>query len=224
MGPRVKLFFMSMDEFQQIWKEYDRRLERQMSLGRRLFTEVQQQKVGAELRPLVRLRVVGIIVGFVWLWLMASCLFLVRSQPVMAISFGVFCGCTVIGIVGYIRDVAVIRGLSYSDSVVETQRKLVGMQSTMLRDIRLAWVQLPLWASFFVSTEMIRAGGRLFYFIEVPIFLCLAGLAVFLYVNITVENVCRKKWVAAMVRGGGSKRLARALELLKELEEFEREG
>lgn len=212
---------MSTDEFQQIWKEYDRRLERQMSLGRRLFTELQQQKVGAELRPVMRSRVVGIIVGFVWLWLMAFCLYLVRSQPVMAISFGVFCGCTVIGIVGYIRDVAVIRSISYSASVVETQRKLVGMQSTMLRDIRLAWLQLPFWASFFVSNGMIRAGGRLFYFIEAPVFLGFVGLAVFLYVNITVENVRRKKWVAAI--SGGSKRLARAVELLKELEEFERE-
>lgn len=212
---------MSTDEFQQIWKEYDRRLERQMSLGRRLFTELQQQKVGAELRPVMRSRVVGIIVGFVWLWLMAFCLYMVRSQPVMAISFAAFCGCTVIGIVGYIRDIVVIRSISYSASVVETQRKLVGMQSTMLRDIRLAWLQLPFWASFFVSNGMIRAAGRLFYFIEAPVFLGFVGLAVFLYVNITVENVRRKKWVAAI--SGGSKRLARAVELLKELEEFERE-
>jgi len=215
---------MSTDEFQLIWKEYDRKLERQMSLGRRLFADLQQQKVGAELRPVVRSRIVGIVVGFVWLWLMVFCLYLVRSQPVMAISFAVFCGCTVVGIVGYIRDVAVIRSVSYAASVVETQRKLVGMQSTMLRDIRLAWLQLPFWASFFVSNGMIRAGGRLFYFIEVPVFLGFVGLAVFLYFNFTVENVRRKRWVAAMVRGGGSRRLARAVELLKELEEFEREG
>src|SRR6185437_9897925 len=215
---------MSTDEFQLIWKEYDRKLERQMSLGRRLFADLQQQKVGAELRPVVRSRIVGIVVGFVWLWLMVFCLYLVRSQPVMAISFAVFCGCTVVGIVGYIRDVAVIRSVSYAASVVETQRKLVGMQSTMLRDIRLAWLQLPFWASFFVSNGMIRAGGRLFYFIEVPVFLGFVGLAVFLYFNFTVENARRKKWVAAMVRSAGSKRLARAVELLKELEEFEREG
>lgn len=212
-----------MDEFQQLWKEYDRRLERQMSLSRRLFADLQQQKVGAELRPLLRSRVLGIVLGFVWLWLMAFCLYLVRSQPVMAISFAVFCGCTVMGIMGYIRDVAVIRSVSYSASVMETQRKLVGMQSTILRDIRLAWLQVPFWASFFVSNGMIRAGGRLFYFIEVPVFLGFVGLAVFLYFNLTVENVRRKKWVAAMVRSAGSRRLARAVELLRELEEFERE-
>jgi hypothetical protein len=215
---------MSTDEFQEIWKQYDRRLERSLSLSRRLFTEVQRQKVGSELRPLLRTRVVGIVLGIVWLWLMAFCVYLVRSQPVMAISFGVFCVCTVIGIAGYIRDVSVIRTINFSDNVLETQRKLVGMQGTMIRDIRLAWLQMPFWASFFVSNGMIRAGGRLFFFIEAPIFLFFVGLAIFLYVNITAENVQRKKWVAALVRGAGSGRVARAMGLLKELEEFEREG
>ncbi|HEV2482763.1 MAG TPA: hypothetical protein VGS79_24020 [Puia sp.] len=215
---------MSADEFQEIWKEYDRRLERSLSLSRRLFTDLQQQKVGAELRPVLRYRVVTIVVGIVWLLLMAFCLYVVRRQPVMAISFGAFCVCTIIGVAGAIRDVSVIRTVEFSDNVVETQRKLVKMQSTMLRDIRLAWLQLPFWASFFVSNGMIRAGGPAFFFVEVPVFLCLAGLAIFLYVNITAENVRKKMWVAAMVRGAGSRRLARALALLKELEEFEKES
>ena len=215
---------MSADEFQQLWKEYDRRLERSLSLSRRLFTDVQQQKVGSELRPLMRLRVFGIVVGVVWLALMGFCVYIVRTQPVMAVSFGVFCVCTLIGIVGYIRDVSVIRSIHYTDNVVETQRKLAAMQSSMVRDIRLVWLQLPFWASFFVSNAFIRSSGRLFYLVEVPVFFCLVGVAVFLYLNITVRNAQRKKWVAAMVRGAGSGRVTRAIGLLKELEAFELEG
>ena len=214
---------MSADEFQELWKAYDVRLERSLKLSRRLFTEVQHQKVGSELRPLVRTRVVGIVVGFVWLWLMGFCGYLVRGQVVMVISFGVFFVCTVMGIVGYIRDVSVIQSIHFSDNVVETQRKLARMQSTVVRDIRLAWLQLPFWASFFVSNAFIRDSGRWFFFIEVPIFLGLVGLAIFLYLNITLENARKKRWVAAMIRGAGSRRVARAIELLRELEEFEKE-
>lgn len=215
---------MATDEFQQLWKDYDRRLERSLSISRRLFIDVQQQKVGSELRPLIRSRVVGIVVGIVWLWLMGFCAYVVRSQVVMVISFGAFFVCTVIGLAGYIRDVSVIRSISYADSVVETQRKLARMQSTMVRDIRVAWLQIPFWASFFVSDVFIRNSGRAFFLVEVPIFLFFVGVAIFLFLNITVENAQRKKWVAAMVRGAGSRRVARAIELLKELEEFEREG
>jgi hypothetical protein len=215
---------MSTDEFQEIWKAYDRRLEQSLSLGRRVFTELQTQKVGSELRPVLRYRVVTIVLGIVWLLLMAFCLYVVRTQPVMAISFGAFCVCTIIGVAGAIRDVSVIRSIHYSGNVMETQRKLVKLQGSMVRDIRLAWLQLPFWASFWVSNGMIRAGGSMFFFIEVPIFVIFTGLAIFLYVNITVENAGKKRWVAALVRGAGSRRLARALALLKELEEFEREG
>jgi hypothetical protein len=215
---------MSADEFQELWKAYDVRLERSLAVSRRLFTEVQRQKVGSELRPLVRSRVVGIVVGIVWLWLMGFCLYVVRGQVVMVISFGVFFVCTVLGIVGYIRDVSVIHSIHFSDNVVETQRKLARMQSTVVRDIRLAWLQLPFWASFFVSNAFIRSSGRWFFLIEVPIFLGLVGLAIFLYVNITLENARKKRWVAAMIRGAGSRRMARAIELLRELEEFEKEG
>lgn len=171
----------------------------------------------------MRSRVLGIVAGILWLWLMGFCLYYVRSQPVMAISFGVFFVCTVLAVAGYIRDVSVIRTIGYADNVVETQRKLAGLQSTMIRDLRLAWLQLPFWASFFVSNAFIKNTEERFYFIELPIFLLLVGLAIFLYVNLTLENAQKKKWVAAMVRGAGSRRVARALDLLKELEEFERE-
>lgn len=214
---------MSADEFQELWRAYDARLEQSLRLSWRLFTEVQRQKVGSELRPLVRSRVVGIVVGIVWLWLMGFCVYLVRGQVVMVISFGVFFVCTLMGIVGYIRDVSVIHSIQYSDNVVETQRKLARMQSTVVRDIRLAWLQLPFWASFFVSNAFIRESGRSFFFIEVPIFLFFVGLAIFLYFNITLENARKKRWVAAMIRGAGSRRVERAMELLRELEEFEKE-
>jgi hypothetical protein len=214
---------MHTDEFQQLWKAYDAKLERSMSISRRLFTELQRQKVGLELRPLLRSRVAGIVVGFVWLVVMGFCGYVVRSQPVMVISFGVFVGCTALGIAGYIRDVSVIRAVSYADSVVETQGKLAGLQIVLFRDLRLAWVQLPFWACFFVSNAFIRAAGPLLYFVELPIFLGFVVVAVVLYRNLRVENVPRKRWVAAMVRGAGSRRLARAMELLEELREFERE-
>jgi hypothetical protein len=215
---------MSTDEFQELWKEYDTRLERSISMSRRIFAELQQQKVGSELRPLVRTRVLGIVIGFPWLALMVYCGYLVRTQPVMVISFGVFFACTVLGIAGYIRDVSLILRISYADNIVATQRKLAGLQSTMFRDLRLAWLQLPFWASFFVSNALIRAGGPLLYYVELPIFLGLVVVAIFLYRNLKMENVQKKRWVAAMVRGAGSKRLARAIGLLKELEEFEKEG
>ena len=213
---------MSTDEFQALWKAYDARLERTIELNRRMFIDLQQQKVNSALRPLMRSRVAGVVVGILWLVLMGFCLVVVSGQIVMAISFGVFFGCTLVGIVGYIRDLSVIGAISFADSVVDTQRKLAELQVTMVRDLRLMWLQLPFWSCFFVSNALL--GIREFLVIEIPIFLIFVAAAIYLYRNITVENAQRKKWVAAMIRGTGTRRVGKALELLRELEEFEREG
>ena len=59
--------------------------------------------------------------------------------------------------------------------------------------------------------------------IETPITLLLAMLAVILYRNITIENAQKKKWVKGMIRGTGMKSLTRAMEFLKEIEDFKNE-
>jgi hypothetical protein len=214
---------MSTDEFQQLWKAYDVRLERTMELSRRLFMDMQQRKARSALRPLIASRILGIVIGVVWLGLMGFCFFVVRSQPVMAVSFAVFFVCTVMGIAGYVKDIQVIQTVSYLDNVVETQKKLARLRSTMVRDLRLGWLQLPFWSIFFVSNSLIRNEGWLFWAINVPLFLFFAAAAVFLYRNITLENAQRKKWVAMMIKAGTG-RVARAIKLLKEVEDFEKEA
>jgi hypothetical protein len=148
----------------------------------------------------------------------------VRTQPVMAISFAVFILCTVIAIGEYIREIGIIHGISYGDNIVDTQRKLADIQSAIIRTLRISWVQLPFWSTFFVSNELLRKGGREFLLIELPITLLLTILAVILYKNITIENAQKKKWVKGMIRGTGMKSLTRAMAFLQEIEEFKKEG
>jgi hypothetical protein len=214
---------MSSDEFQELWKAHDRKLERSLQLNLRLLTDLQKQKARSALRSPLASGVVGIVVGVLWELLMAFLLYCVRTQPVMAVSFGAFFIFTAIGIGGYIRDISVIHTVSYTDDVLYAQERLARLRSAMIRTQRVMWLQLPFWSTFFVSNAMIRDGLRPFLLIQVPVFLFFAAVALFLYRNITVENAQRKKWVAAFIRGSGAGSVARAIGLLKEIEEFRRE-
>ena len=214
---------MSTDEFQEIWKAYDVKLEKSLQLNLRLLQEVQSQKAKSVLRSFIALRILGIVIGLLYLLLLVFFFWYVRTQPVMAVSFAVFIICTVIAIGEYIHEIGVIQGISYGDNIVDTQRKLAGIQSTIIRTLRISWVQLPFWATFFVSNELLRKGGREFWMIEIPITLVLTILAVVLYKNITIENAQKKKWVKKMIRGTGMKSLTRAMDFLKEIENFKNE-
>ncbi|HEV3324386.1 MAG TPA: hypothetical protein VG052_02230 [Puia sp.] len=215
---------MSADEFQEIWKAYDAKLERSLQLNLQLLKEVQSQKARSVLRSFIASRVIGIVIGILYLLLLGVGFWYVRTQPVMAISFVVFIACTAIAIGEYIREVSVIQGISYGDNIVDTQRKLAGIQSSIVGMLRLSWAQLPFWATFFVSNELLRKGGRGFLMVEIPIVLVLTIAAVILYKNITIKNAQKKKWVNALIKGSGIKSVSRAMDFMKEIEDFKKDG
>jgi hypothetical protein len=214
---------MSTDEFQQIWKAYDAKLEKSLQLNLRLLQEVQSEKAKSVLRSFIASRIIGIVIGMLYLALLVIAFWYVRTQPVMAVSFAVFIACTVIAIGMYMREIGGIRKISYGDNIVDTQQKLAAIKSSIIWTLRISWVQLPFWSTFFVSNELLRKGGREFWMIETPITLLLTILAVILYKNITIENAQKKKWVKGLIRGTGMKSLTRAMDFLKEIENFKRE-
>ena len=194
-----------------------------MQLNLRLLQEVQSQKARSVLRSFIASRILGIVIGMLYLALLVIAFWYVRTQPVMAVSFAVFIACTVIAIGMYMREIGVIRKISYGSNIVDTQQKLAGIKSSIIWTLRISWVQLPFWSTFFVSNELLRKGGREFWMIETPITLLLAILAVVLYKNITIENAQKKKWVKGLIRGAGMKSLTRAMDFMKEIEDFKNE-
>jgi hypothetical protein len=215
---------MSTDEFQEIWKAYDRKLEKSLQLNLQLLKEVQSQKARSVLRPFIASRVIGIVIGTLYLALLGFAFWWVRTQPVMAVSFAVFIACTLVAIGEYIREIDVIRGISYGDNIVDTQQKLARIQSSIIGMLRISWVQLPFWSTFFVSNQLLQKGGRLFLMIEVPIVLILTIMAVVLFRNITIENAQKKKWVKSMIRGTGIKSVSRAMDFMKEIDDFKKDS
>lgn len=215
---------MSTDEFQEIWKAYDAKLEKSLRLNQQLLKEVQSQKAKSVLRSFIASRIVVIVIAIPYMGLLGFAFWIVRTQPIMAISFGVFILCTALAIGEYLHEIGVILGISYGDNIVDTQKKLAGVQSLIIQVMRISWVQLPFWGTFFVSNELLRQGGRGFLMVEVPVVLVLAVAAGILYKNITIENAQKKKWVKALIRGSGVKSLSRAMDFMKEIEDFEKDG
>lgn len=212
-----------MDEFIQLWKAYDAKLEHSLQLNLRLLKEVQSQKMRSALRLVTAGRVIGIVLGVLYEIILGVACWYVRSQPVMAVSIGVFIVVTGIAIGAYWWELVLIGRIGYAENIVDTQEKLAGIQSSIIRTLRISWVQLPFWATFFVSNELIRKGGPVFWAVEILLVLAFTMVAAWLYRNLTPENAARKKWVKGLIRGTGWKSVAQAMEFLAEIEDFRRE-
>lgn len=212
-----------MDEFIQLWKTYDAKLEHSLQLNLRLLKEVQTQKTRSVLRTLTAGRVIGIVLGVLYEIILCVACWVVRSQPVMAISIGVFIVVTGIAMGAYWWELVLIARIGYAENIVDTQEKLADIQSSMIRTLRISWIQLPFWATFFVSNELIRKGGPLFWAVEIPAVLAFTVAAIVLYRNLTPEVMERKKWVRKLLQGTGWRSITRAIGFMREIREFKQE-
>ena len=215
---------MQTDEFIQIWKAYDARLERSLQLNIRLLEDVQVQKARSYLNALLLPRVIAIVLGILWESLLLLVLYHVWTQVVMAISICVFFICTGYTIIDCVKDIVVIRKISYVDNILETQEKMAALKRSIIRNTQLMWLQLPFWTTFFVSNAMIRDAGLRFWLIQIPVTTLFTLMTIYLYRNIVPENMTKKRWVRGSLYGSGIQTVNRAMDFIRDVEKFKDAG
>ena len=129
----------------------------------------------------------------------------------------------VVAIATYIKHLVLINEINYTESITATQSKLAELQVSTIRVTGFLWLQMPFYTTFFWNNDWVTKGDLGFWLIAFPITLAFTTLAIYLYRNITPENL-DKKWVKKlMVMGVEYQHLVAAGELLQEIEEFKRD-
>src|SRR5450631_3316810 len=129
---------MEDTEIKNMWKAYDRMIEeskvlnlQSWALNLSCFETLQIQKAKSKLKTLIIPKIASIILGIGWMLFLGFLFYYTRSQIFMAISLGMIIIFTIIAIISYIQDIAIIAQISYGDSVIETQKKIAFLQSSI---------------------------------------------------------------------------------------------
>jgi hypothetical protein len=191
-------------------------------LNLRCFEALQTQKAKSKLRSLILPEIIVIILGIGWVWFLGMMLFFLFSQIIIAVSLIAIMALTIIAIIIYIQNIVLITQINYADSITETQKKLAYLQSSIVNSIRIGWLQLPFYSTCFIPTKLAATGGIRFWIIQVAVTLLFTWLSVFLFKNISLKN-SDKKWVKNFLRGYGLSRVAKAMDFIKEIEEFKKD-
>ena len=216
-------------EIKNMWKEYDRMIEeskvlnlQSWALNLSCFEALQTQKVKSKLMALILPEIIVIILGIGWISFIGIIFYYTLSQIFIAISLGMIIILTIIAIVIYIQNIVTITRINYSESIVETQKKIVFLQSSIINSIRISWLQLPFYTTWHITNKLAATGGLQFWIIQIPVTLLFLWLAIFLFKNISLKNTNRK-WVKGLLRGYGLSRISKAMEFIKEIEEFKKD-
>lgn len=187
-------------ELKNLWKAQDEKLDRAMKLNLYLFENLQKQKAESKLHSLARFKLWAVILGIIWVAFLGILIYGNQfKNPFFTVSVFMIALFSLIAVIIYIKHIVLIRQLDYSKSITETQKKLSELQTSTINIGRFLWLQAPFHTTWFWSKEMIGDMDIKFWLISVPVTLLFTILAIWLYKNLTTENM-DKRWVKAILK------------------------
>lgn len=214
---------MSTDEFQQLWKEYDVKLQRSLKLNQRLLEEIRSRKVRTSFNWQIVFKIMVIVLGIGMNIVLGSLLWKFQSNPVFTVSAGLIILFTSYCIAGYFLQLLLMLSINLSKSILATQRQLAQLEAVIVWTLRVSFLQAPVWPFLFVPRIMPAGVAPLYWVIEGVVVLLLLLVVIWMYRRITVIGAHRG-WVKKMVDNEGGKSIARARAFIKEIEEYKKEG
>jgi len=220
-----------MDDIQlrNLWKGCNENPEdatilnvKSLALNFESFAMLQHNKAKAKIKSLLLSKILSIIFGIAFVWFVTEIFLTFYRNLYFAVSAGCIIVLTVITILDYIRQIFLIADMNFDDTLVQTQQKLVFLQTSIIRSVRVSFLQLPFYTTFYITQEMIQSGGPAFW-IFMSIFTgSFIAIALFLYKNISYKNINRK-WVRTLLDGSGGRSVIKAMEFMNEIEEFKKD-
>lgn len=212
-------------ELKSIWKTMNKNLEdaktlnlKSWELNLKTFEHLQNHKAHSKLKLLTSIKKWTVVLGILWVFVLGILVYgnhfknlYFTFSLVMLMSF------SIAAIVAYTKHIILIQKINFSESVVEAQKKLTKLQASTIKINRLLWLQMPFYTTLFWSSNWITSDYT-FWFTAFPITVVFSVLAIWLYKNITLENV-DKKWFKLLLNKEWST-VSSAKKYLNEIETF----
>jgi hypothetical protein len=214
---------MSADEFQELWKAFDAKLERQMEMNQRLMTEIATEKVRRSLNWQIAFKIMMILLGIGWNIVVGNLLWRFRMEPVFLASALVVLCCTGYSVGGYMVQLILILQIRMSKSIVETQKHLALLEAMIIRTLRVGFWQTPVYTLFYITRHLIATAGWGFWVTQIVVTGVSVAATIWVVRHVNAANAGKKGWVKNMVDNEGGKSIARARQFLREVKEWEKE-
>jgi hypothetical protein len=134
-------------------------------------------------------------------------------------SFSMILISTVLAVFLYVKDIFIIKQIDNSESVTITQRKLATLQFSIMKSVRILWLQLPFYTIWYLNYELIVHGSIIFWIVQIFSTGLTTWLALWLFKNMNYENLSNKR-VRNFMHGYGFYSVIQSLDFVKEIDNF----
>jgi hypothetical protein len=202
-------------------KDNDTWLMNVMQLNMDCIITVQTQKAKSKLTSVAIIKVLGILLGLLWVWLLGSLGFAayIVGNIFFAVSAGIVMLISIIAIIVYIKHLVLIAQIKESDTITYTQRKLAELQTSTLKITRILFLQMPFYSTWFITPTLLANAGTGWLTVQIVCTTALTFLSIWLYRNISFKNA-NKKWFRILFGNSEWTGVTKAIAFMKEIDDF----
>jgi hypothetical protein len=227
---------MELDEIKTAWLNNDLKLEKSLKLNEQSIELIQTLKVASNLSPLYWHRIIELVLHLICIGLLL--IFFVQNIyqfPYAASAFGLLLMYGVLTL-SAIKQIKLLTAVDYGQDLATIQRTLALLQTHIVNYSRLSVLFIPaflayptiitevikdyditIWSNF----DIIRQSNGAWWSVQIISILVLVPLGIWFYRQISFKNM-DKRWVRQYIAKMTSKRITKALELLKEVEDLKK--
>jgi hypothetical protein len=216
---------MDLSNLQQTWKRLEDKLEKSNRLNLELLRKVNLDRAQNKLKNLVWQQ--AITIAF---YLLAGSYFIHFSATHLenwhyVIAGGILAAWSFIASASAIHQLQLILTIDYSMPVLQLQKRLISIKTTIIKNLRIAVWVLPFYMAFVVWISELFFGIDFIAITDTSALswnFILSGLLIpvvwWMHRKLNPKNA-DKKWLNWLLQGSGSQ-VNEALEFLKEIDEF----
>ncbi len=214
-------------EIKMLWKSYNEKLEKSLTINRQNADDISKMKVHSLLSSMKPLKIFTLIVGLVWSLPLAFILInlFVHGYDKVSLFFlysaSIQVLLTLIATAVYIYQVDLIYKIDFSTPVINMQENLSKLKISTLWAARILFLQLPVWTTFYLTENTILQGSLFHLIIQGFITFSFAFAGIWLFININYKNR-NKKWFQWIFKGKEWTPLLKSMDLLEQVEEYKK--
>jgi len=218
------------DEYlKKIWNSPDREIKDFLNINDQSFELTQTRKAKSKVKSLIFSKIIGITLGLGWISFMFILIYYCVFYTPMSLGKGFFVGSlsmislsTSLAVFLYVKDIFTLKQIDNCESVTVTQLKLASLQLSIIKSVRVSWLQLPFYTTWYLNYELIMHGGIIFRIVQILVTGLTTWFAIWAFRNINYQNL-NKNRVRNLLQGVGFYSVTQALDFIKEIDNFKNE-
>lgn len=217
---------MDDKDLQSLWQHADKQLQDAKLLNKQtwllqyqVFVTLQEQKAKKKLRGLILSKLLAVAIGIAYIWLIAGLLYHYLDRPAVVVCTSAIVLITSAVVIDYLIQLYLLYTFNFQETVIKSQKQISFVETSLIRSIRISFLQLPFYTFFYINQEVLREATIRFWSFQLFFTGAFTAIALFFYLNISPKNI-HKKWVKKLIDDAGGQSLRKTMEFINEIEDY----